>query len=876
MILLTKREKFSNISFIMKILKLIFPSLITFIMVSLITPQKTYATVLFQDDFSDNDFNSVLSRWETTRNTCTSGNNWELKGGRVGITINNPTGACQTEFAPKDSVWGEWNNYIYEVDMILPQNSGTDKNTAFRYSGSPNFYWYGLHFQVNSVNPDNSNVVLERVCSSPCGNSTTYPVANGSTYHLKMIADNNHISAYIDGNLVIDIPQVEREFSTGKIALRAGVGGDRHTEVYFDNVVVSSIEPEPTPTPTPTPTPAQEPIVILPGMTGSWCKAALISGSDCPSDWTALPEPLDPYDSLVASIADAPDIPDDNVFVFYYDWRDRINDLSSRLNTYINSTVLSGKPAGTKVKLIGHSYGGLVAADYAEDHPDKVAKLITAGSPHKGVVKAYGGWEGGELWGFKVWERIVLRILLAARGGLFPSLKDTIRNDVPSTQEILPIFDYLTNQNNQTVSESSLNQRNPKLGGQYTGLLNISSLLTTLTGLENISENTLSSIKVKPRNWMEQALGLWEDGKPDQLSYSTEGDTAVLRSSGRYDNAAAKPEVTAAHVGLISETPGINAILSALGSSASAQITDSLMDDSKSYTIIFLRSPATVSVTVGGQTYSDADADGLIILDDSATGNAAITLTGTGSGEYHLDILSLDADGDSTQTFTGNITSSQTVVIPVNLQPSDNQPDQLNDTTGEKTLDFAKNTIDEMASDLSSASGRARSKQILTSGLNQIKNTVSRAKSQINQPAQSAKTLQAAILSLHHFRSSLNAYAQANHIDSSTSAKLRSKSENAINLLQSAFDILSSRAGQTFPSRQLEQLSNLVSRQTDAVSQQAGQSSKDKTAAAAASLAAAADQTQADSAKTAGDSPAAYINYISARMYLNEALTSLR
>src|SRR3990167_10543122 len=240
----------------MRIFKFILSSLIIFITIFLTTSRKTYATVLFQDDFSDPDLNSVLNRWETPRNSCNS--NWTLDNGRIGIRTLNNSGACQTEFAPKDSVWGGWNDYIYEVDMILPPNSGTDKNTAFRYSGPPNFNWYGLHFQVNQSDPNNSNVVMERVCFSPCNNSTTYPIAHGNTYHLKMIADENHISAYIDGNLVLDIPQAERGFNTGKIALRAGVGGDKSTEVYFDNVVVSSIEP------------ASGPVVILPGMMGSW------------------------------------------------------------------------------------------------------------------------------------------------------------------------------------------------------------------------------------------------------------------------------------------------------------------------------------------------------------------------------------------------------------------------------------------------------------------------------------------------------------------------------------------------------------------------------------------------------------------------------
>ena len=214
-----------------KLLAHIYLVFLIIILSPIFSSSKSFAAILFQDNFDNTDMTAILNRWETPRNTC--GTNWFLDNGRIGININSAV--CQTEFTPKDSVWGGWDNYIYEVDMIIPPNSGTDKNTAFRYSGSPNFNWYGLHFLIGA---SGSNVVLERVCFSPCNNSTTYSIASGATYHLKMIANYDHISAYIDGNLVVDIPHTEREFNTGKIALRAGVGGDPHSEVYFDNVVV--------------------------------------------------------------------------------------------------------------------------------------------------------------------------------------------------------------------------------------------------------------------------------------------------------------------------------------------------------------------------------------------------------------------------------------------------------------------------------------------------------------------------------------------------------------------------------------------------------------------------------------------------------------
>ncbi len=834
----------------MRIFKFILSSLITFITIFLTTPQKTYAAVLFQDDF--NDSNSVLTRWEVSRSGC--GTDWIVNNGRVGININSSV--CQTEFAPKDSVWGGWDNYIYEVDMILPPNSGTDKNTAFRYSGPPNFNWYGLHFQVG---PNNSNVILEGVCFSPCGNSTTYPVTNGNTYHLKMIADNDHISVYIDGNLVLDIPHAQKGFNTGKIALRAGVGGDPHSEVYFDNVVVSSIEP------------SSEPVVILPGMMGSWCTKAIINGTDCPTSWTELPEPLDYYDSLVSSIINAPDIPDNDVFVWYYDWRKPITDLTSQLNTYINSTVLAGKPAGTKVRLVGHSYGGLVSSKYAQDNSAKVSKLITVGSPHKGAAMAYGAWEGGEIWDFPTVERITLQILLNARAGLFQTSKDVIRNDFKAIKEILPTFDYLVNQSNQTIPESTMLQRNPQLPGQYAGLSSIKSLLTTITGLENSSSDTLSSIKVTTRNWIDQYLGLWEDGKPTKFTRSAEGDLTVLRSSGRYDQAAFVPEVAADHLGLVTDTAGINQILQSLGSSGTATIASNNLDDNNGQVIFFLRSPANISVNFNGTNYPDSDNDGLIVIENVTSGQAAVTLTGTGNGAYHLDVLQFHPNGDTTYTYAGTITTGSVQTLNFNLNPAN--PNNLTptvDPTGEIYLTQAINLSTETAEKINAAAGRARTKNLLLAQNQDIKKIIQSAKQNISNPAKSLQFIQEAILKLHRLRRDINTGDNTLQLGSTDAVKIRKLTADSVERLQSAFNIVSTRASKNYSPRQLSDLANLASKAQTKTDQKASTATKGLTIAAPAAQAGQNDILEAGKSGTPNQT--AYINYISSRLYFEEAM----
>lgn len=815
------------------------------------------ATVLFQDDFSDPDINSILTRWEVPRNSC--GTNWVLSSGRIGININSS--ACQTEFTPKDSVWGNWNDYVYEVDMILPPNSGTDKNTAFRYSGPPNFYWYGIHFQVGS---NDSNVVLERVCwVAPCPNNANiarYPVTNGNSYHLKTIVSGNHIQFYVDGNLIIDYPNAERNYNTGKIALRAGVGGDPHTEVYFDNVVVSSIDAP------------IEPVVIIPGMMGSWCKEAIISGGLCPHEWTALPKPLNPYASLIASLNQASDIGSANTYVWYYDWRKPIATLSAQLSSYIDNTVLSGRPAGTKVKIVGHSYGGLVGTQYAENNPTKVSKLITAGSPHKGVVQSYGAWEGGALWEFSAWEKLALQLLLASRKSSFPSVKDAVRNEIPSLRDILPTFDYLVDGANNTISESSLRQRNTQLPNQYVGLSTISSFLTTITGLESAPSDTLSSIKVKSQDWMSQALGLWEDGVPDQLRYSPDGDLTVLRTSGQFDAAANKPEVATTHVGLISETSGIQAILTALGSSGSPTIADPVLDDSKNYALLFLHSPATMTINWNGQT--SPDTDGLVVLQDVNPSDATVTLSGTGNGAYHLDVIQSTPDSDTETTYSDTISSGQAKTLLMHIDPSGANQNPLKDTQGNLYLAFAGGKLGEMSTTLM-GTGQNRSTRLLRSVVDQIKSMVNRAVVQINSPLIAARTTEPTLLFIHRLREQIDLLELQKQLNGTVAQQLRTLSYDALEQLQSAYSVLAGRAGLTYPGNSFSSSQSLLGRLTTQIDTQASTATKGLVQGALAAQTSRDEKSAADTVAISNP-PLAYINYLSARMYLSEAMRVLK
>ena len=86
------------------------------------------------------------------------------------------------------------------------------------------------------------------------------------------------------------------------------------------------------------------------------------------------------------------------LFVFAYDWRHSNAEASKQLRAYIE--VVQKFYPGTKVDLIAHSMGGLVARRYILDYPDHhVDKLITVGSPFLGAPVATYRMEKGEFFG---------------------------------------------------------------------------------------------------------------------------------------------------------------------------------------------------------------------------------------------------------------------------------------------------------------------------------------------------------------------------------------------------------------------------------------------------------------------------------------------
>ncbi len=209
-------------------------------------------TILFSENFNNIPNGSTPKDW-----IIIGDSNWQVLNGEYGIHLS--PGLSDT--FPSDNIWsGNWNNYIFEVDLRGVE--GTDKNVVFRYRGIEDFY---------EIHHTGGWIYLDRHRPQALGggyhatNQIYHPLDNNISYHFKIEVNGKHIKVEINQDIIFDFDDNYDPILQGKIGLRVGTGGTPTTEVWYDNVVVTTISTE-TPTPTPIPTPTPLPSLNVPNI----------------------------------------------------------------------------------------------------------------------------------------------------------------------------------------------------------------------------------------------------------------------------------------------------------------------------------------------------------------------------------------------------------------------------------------------------------------------------------------------------------------------------------------------------------------------------------------------------------------------------------
>mgnify|MGYP000035337546 CR=1 FL=1 len=443
----------------------------------------------------------------------------------------------------------------------------------------------------------------------------------------------------------------------------------------------------------PSPSPSLTPIVLLPGMGGSWNTQAIITGGEGET-WKKTPF-VKVYDNLKATLTDnAGYVFNQDYFEFYYDWRKPLNNLASQLNNYLENTVLANKPLGTKVNLIGHSLGGLVARTYGQNFGlEKVSQIITSGSPHQGAIPAYLAWAGAKIGDPGSWEWIAMQLYLQIHKGIFNSPVKAVQNLSPSLKDILPVFNF---------TSPAIITGNSFLENLNTGISQeLKNKLTTIDGLENdLNKDTIESIVLGERSLTDKLMGLWKDGKPITYNYTNLGDLTVLQKSSLIEGTNQITVNPASHRELMEKAEGIQAILNAIGLNNVTPKTSTNSLPRNPTLLFFLRSPAELSI-LGPDgnpptNMINSIEDKLIVIYNAQDGNYQLTVSGTGIGSYSLDIGQLTDSQEVWQTIKNNTTPGKIDKYQLEFNSQNPKLNAISNTDQNTYLELARFQLEQL------------------------------------------------------------------------------------------------------------------------------------------------------------------------------------
>ena len=503
-----------------------------FLMVS-VYPQVIKAqAILFYDDFEldrSYQWNIIQGNWIRQ---YVQGSN------RYGLILTTPssyTGSQAGEFA--------WTNYEFSFDMLPMQ--GADRNVFFRVNNQRSTVipslnlpvGYGLHMYPNRM-------WLQKWTATTGVEPVNVPISlpDNVPTHFRIQVVDNRIKVFLREDITptIDYTDNNNPHLSGKIELSETTGASYPTEVWFDNIVVTSLEPEP------------QPVLVIPGMGASWNADALLNCEDegYYGNWELSPFAEDIYNPLLQTLAAS----EHDVIPYYYDWRKDVSHHTQSLSNLIQSQ-------STDSYIVGHSMGGLLGRAYLEftKENSNLDKLITVGSPHQGALLAYPAWSAGEVWSDNLLQRIAMTVAIKRCSGLFGNDRVAVRNHIPSAQNLLPTFNYLFNKNlQQEIAVSSQDAQNNWLPNNDFPSPFYGVQVGTLSGT---GFSTLYKLDVKDANKKDLKEGNWMDGDPTKKYHTDLGDGTVRTSSGGLAGALINRVINKNHSDLVKSSEGINEIL---------------------------------------------------------------------------------------------------------------------------------------------------------------------------------------------------------------------------------------------------------------------------------------------------------------------------
>ncbi|MDO8610676.1 MAG: fibronectin type III domain-containing protein [bacterium] len=439
--------------------------------------------------------------------------------------------------------------------------------------------------------------------------------------------------------------------------------------------IAPTLTPIPTSTPIPTPTVIENqkiPVVIIPGLFGSWNNDAIIHNKPTTQkDWYLTPF-INDYNALITSLKNIGYVLNKNYFIFSYDWRKNISETSNKLDLYLNNNIFNITP-NSKIQIIGHSLGGLVGKFWFENNLNKVDKLVTVGTPYLGTAQVYKPVEAGEIDRFDNIIWLAEKSILMLNKNSIETDRVTLNRYIPVLQNLFPKYPFLKQSGVFLAIDDMKIKNNSGLSNNYF------NNEFTINGSKG---NTLFGYNVTSTTKLEKLLNNYVDGKP--LNELKEiGDYVIVSKSSSIGNNLIT--LSYDHGELIYKKESIKEILNTLKISYdNNQIIEGKGTQISPSLIFMIKSSATMEVQLGNNIYKETD--GILFIENAQSGNYSLKITGKEKGDYTILIGQIGTQSDEWSEIHGTITknppSSQIDSYVIKFDDKNPKKEQMDFTIG--------------------------------------------------------------------------------------------------------------------------------------------------------------------------------------------------
>ncbi|MEN9328054.1 MAG: hypothetical protein RI947_862 [Candidatus Parcubacteria bacterium] len=500
--------------------------------------------------------------------------------------------------------------------------------------------WGNRGFQIGLAVSDDGNTWKK--CTN---NPVVVDVAADSAYVIKQDAT-NYLFYHSTGGIKVmessDDLSCAMSWSNRKMALTYGPGSYDQTHMIAPSVFqkdddvylyYSGLGPQGwtinMASTAPLVSPHKSPIVFVPGLFASWNKDALVYQKQVAPDSWILNPAVHEYDGIINTMPKLGYANNKDFYVFHYDWRKSIEDITYDLDTYIHTHVLPDHP-DEQINLVGHSLGGLVARLYGQRYGiSTIKKIVTVGSPHLGSAMAYKAVEAGELETQNSFEWLMQKLVIQLYRDGISTDKEIVTKKLPIFQDLLPVYDFLQNADGVLLPASSMVKHNSVLSGFNQQIAAINPVMANITGNGN---QTVGGYVVKKRSTYHELLDLYPDGVPVKTVY-LDGDGIVTASSSSLPGTATF--MNANHGEVIYASESLQKLMTMLNVPATADKIVSGKQTVASPSLFFLvMSPAEIEVEHKGVVYKEQE--GIILIENAQSGSYTLSAKGKAQGTYKV------------------------------------------------------------------------------------------------------------------------------------------------------------------------------------------------------------------------------------------------